>query len=198
MIISRTPVRMSFVGGGSDMASFYEQSPGAVLSTTIDKYIYVTLNPKFDGGIRVGYSRNEDVKTLEEVEHPIVRNTLGMMDCPSGVEITTIADVPSKGTGLGSSSTFTVGLLNAVSAYQGRGRGKKWLARKACEVEIDLCGEPIGKQDQYAAAYGGFNVFEFLSNGKVRTTPVMMAQDTRKRLHENVMLFYTGVTRSAS
>ncbi|MFT5798753.1 MAG: D-glycero-alpha-D-manno-heptose-7-phosphate kinase [Candidatus Azotimanducaceae bacterium] len=198
MIISRTPVRMSFVGGGSDMASFYEQSPGAVLSTTINKYIYVTLNPKFDGGIRVGYSRNEDVKTLEEVEHPIVRNTLGMMGCPSGVEITTIADVPSKGTGLGSSSTFTVGLLNAVSAYQGRGRGKKWLARKACEVEIDLCGEPIGKQDQYAAAYGGFNVFEFLSDGKVRTTPVMMSQDTCKRLHENVMLFYTGITRSAS
>lgn len=198
MIISRTPVRMSFVGGGSDMASFYQQSPGAVLSTAIDKYIYVTLNPKFDGGIRVAYSSNEEVKELADLQHPIVRNTLEMLGVTSGVEITTVADVPSKGTGLGSSSTFAVGLLNAVSAYQGRGRGKKWLAQKACHVEIDLCGEPIGKQDQFAAAYGGFNVFEFLENGKTRTTPVMMDQTTRRRLQENIMLFYTGVTRSAS
>lgn len=198
MIISRTPVRMSFVGGGSDIASFYEQCGGAVLSTAIDKYIYVTLNAKFDGGIRVAYSRNEDVQTLAELQHPIVRNSLKMLGITSGVEITTVADVPSKGTGLGSSSTFAVGLLNAVSAYQGRGRGKKWLAQKACHIEIDLCGEPIGKQDQYAAAYGGFNVFEFLENGKTRTTPVMMDFETRKQLQENIMLFYTGVTRSAS
>lgn len=198
MIISRTPVRMSFVGGGSDMASFYEQSPGAVLSTAIDKYIYVTLNPKFDGGIRVAYSQNEDVQTLSEVKHPIVRKSLEMLNITSGVEITTVADVPSMGSGLGSSSTFAVGLLNALSAYQGRGRGKKWLAQKACHVEIDLCKEPIGKQDQYAAAYGGFNVFEFMENGKTRTTPVMMDLATRKKLQENIMLFYTGVTRSAS
>lgn len=198
MIISRTPVRMSFVGGGSDMPAFYEQAPGAVISTTINKYIYVTLNRKFDGGFRVGYSKNEEVETIDQIEHPIVRNTLEHLDCRSGVEITTIADIPSKGTGLGSSSSFTVGLLNAVSAYKGRGRGKKWLAKNACHVEIGLCKEPIGKQDQYAAAYGGFNVFEFLPGGKVITTPIEMPYETHTRLCENTMLFYTGVTRSAS
>lgn len=198
MIISRTPLRMSFVGGGSDIPGFYERFGGAVLSTTIDKYVFVTCNPKFDNGIRVSYSRTEEVTSVDQIQHRIVRATLNLLEAFGGIEITTIADVPSRGTGLGSSSSFTVGLLNVLHAFQGRYASPARLAEEACRVEIDLCGEPIGKQDQYAAAFGGFNLFEFQPGGRVDATPVMMPAERRQSLARRIIAFYTGVTRSAS
>ncbi|MDQ0443013.1 GHMP family kinase ATP-binding protein [Methylobacterium persicinum] len=189
---------MSFVGGGSDMPEFYRRHGGAVLSTAIDKYIYVNINQKFDGGIRLGYSKNEEVDSVDQIEHRLVRAAFECLNIKGGVEITTIADIPSRGTGLGSSSSFTVGLLNAVSAYQGRHISADDLGRMSCEIEIDRCGEPIGKQDQYAAAYGGFNLIEFKADESVLVTPVIMPRDVRTKLEESILVFYTGITRSAS
>ena len=198
MITSRTPLRMSFVGGGSDLPSFYRRHGGAVISTAIDKYVYVNINKKFDGGIRIAYSRTEEVDTIDKIEHRLVRATFEMLGLQGGVEITTIADIPSRGTGLGSSSSFTVGLINAVSAYQGHHVSAETLGAKSCEVEIDRCGEPIGKQDQYAAAYGGFNLIQFNPDDSVLVTPVIMQKDKRDALERNIIVFYTGITRSAS
>jgi D-glycero-alpha-D-manno-heptose-7-phosphate kinase len=161
VIISRTPLRMSFVGGGSDIASFYRKHGGAVLSTTIDKYIYITVNRKFDGGIRLAYSKTEEVESLNQIDHRLLKSAFEMLGVSGGVEVTTTADIPSRGTGLGSSSSFTVGLIQAIAAYLGQHISAEDLARLACEVEIERCGEPIGKQDQYAAAYGGLNLIEF-------------------------------------
>jgi len=198
MIISRTPFRMSFVGGGSDLPTFYRQQHGAVLTTAIDKYVYVTINKKFDDGIRIAYSKNEEVETVEQIEHRLVRAAMSLAELRGGVEITTIADIPSKGTGLGSSSSFTVGLLHALNAYKGIFSSSELLAAESCKIEIDICNEPIGKQDQYAAAYGGFNLIEFLGDESVVVSPVICKPDTLKTLDNNILLFYTGITRSAS
>src|SRR3984957_8107331 len=161
MIISRTPLRMSFAGGGSDLPLFYRKFGGAVVSTAINKYVYVTVNPKFDHHTRISYSKTEEVETIAEIQHPLVRESMKMLRLKGGIEITSIADIPSRGTGLGSSSSFTVGLLHALHAFQGRYAAADRLAQEACEVKIGRCGEPIGKQDQYAAAYGGLNFIEF-------------------------------------
>jgi D-glycero-alpha-D-manno-heptose-7-phosphate kinase len=198
MIISRTPLRMSFVGGGSDLPSYYREHGGAVLSAAINKYVYVNVNRKFDDGIRIAYSKTEEVQTVEEIEHRLVKATFGMLGIPGGVEITTIADIPSRGTGLGSSSSFTVGLINALNAYCGRPTSAETLGRESCRVEIDLCGEPIGKQDQYAAAYGGLNLIEFKQDDSVLVTPVIMKNELRDTLFKRMVVFYTGKTRSAS
>ncbi len=198
MIISRTPLRMSFVGGGSDLPAFYRRHGGAVLSTAIDKYVYVNINRKFDGGIRIAYSKTEEVEAVSEIEHRLVRATLEYLQVPGGLEITTIADIPSRGTGLGSSSSFTVGLLNAVSAYLGRHISADDLGRLSSMIEIERCGEPIGKQDQYAAAYGGLNLIEFKADDSVQVTPLIMPLDARDTLERRIIVFYTGITRSAS
>lgn len=198
MMISRTPLRMSFVGGGSDLPAYYRKFGGAVLSTAIDRYVYVTVNRKFDEGIRVGYSRNEEVGSVGEIEHPLVRAALEEMEIAGGVEITTIADVPSHGTGLGSSSSFTVGLLSALAAYQGRHMSSEALGSCSCRLEIDVCGEPIGKQDQYAAAFGGLNLIEFGQDDSVRVTPVALREEIRELLFRRIVVFYTGIGRSAS
>ena len=198
MIISRTPLRMSLVGGGSDLPSFYERHGGAVLSTAIDKYVFVTCNPKFDNGIRIAYSKTEEVANVDQIEHRIVRATMNLLHISGGIEITTIADVPSRGTGLGSSSSFTVGLLHVLHAFEGRYASAARLAEESCHVEIDICGEPIGKQDQYAAAMGGFNLIEFQRDGRVDVTPVVMPTAQRDLLSRRIVAFYTGVTRSAS
>lgn len=198
MIISRTPLRMSFVGGGSDLPSFYRQHGGAVLSTAIDKFVYVSINRKFDGGIRLAYSKTEEVQNLEEIEHELLRASFEMLGVRGGVEITTTADIPSRGTGLGSSSTFTVGLLNAMSAYLGRHVSAGELAERSCEVEIERCGQPIGKQDQYAAAFGGFNLIEFRQDDSVNVSPIIMRRDIQDLLERRIIVFYTGITRSAS
>jgi D-glycero-alpha-D-manno-heptose-7-phosphate kinase len=198
MIISRTPLRMSFTGGGSDIPSYYREYGGVVVSTAIDKYIYVNVNKKFDGGIRVGYSKNEEVLTVKEIEHRLVRASMEYLGLDGGIEITTIADIPSRGTGLGSSSSFTVGLLHALNAYMGRYISNEQLAADSCYIEIDLCDEPIGKQDQYAAAYGGFNVIKFKPNDTVVVTPIICEQETINSIERNILIFYTGITRSAS
>lgn len=198
MIVSRTPVRMSFVGGGSDIKGFYSRKKGAVISTAIDKYIYVTVNKKFDDAVRVAYSINEEVENAGLIQHPIVNTALNFLGIIKGIEITTVADIPSTGTGLGSSSTFTVGLLNALSCYAGTTRDKSWLAEKSCHIEIDLCGGPIGKQDQYAAAFGGLNFIEFHEDGTVSVESLNLEADILQSFEDNVLMFYTGVTRSAS
>ena len=198
MIISRTPLRMSLVGGGSDLPAFYRRKCGAVLSTTIDKYIYVTVNKKFDEGVRIAYSKNEEVKSVAQIEHRIVRTTMDYLGLRGGVEITTIADVPSDGTGLGSSSTFTVGLLHVLNAYLGRYTSAERLGADACTIEIDICSEPIGKQDQYAAAFGGLNLIEFYPDETVIVSPVICKPETIAEVQRNTLLLYTGIARSAS
>ena len=198
MIISRTPLRMSFVGGGSDLPSFYRKFGGAVVSTAIDKYVYVNVNQKFDSGIRIAYSKNEEVDSVAQIEHRIVKAVMQHLDLEGGVEITTIADIPSKGTGLGSSSSFTVGLLHVLNAYKGCYISSEQLGHDSCYIEIDACGEPIGKQDQYAAAYGGLNLIEFEPDDSVIVSPVICDRATVAELQANILVFYTGITRSAS
>lgn len=198
MIISCTPLRMSFVGGGSDLPAYYREYGGAVVSAAIDKYVYVTVNNKFDDGVRVAYSHNEEVADVRAVKHPLVKATMQMLGIQGGIEITTIADIPSQGTGLGSSSSFAVGLINALSAFKGQYISAGDLGRQGSHVEIDLCNEPIGKQDQYAAAFGGLNYIEFCPDDSVVVCPIISHPDTVKQLHRNCLLFYTGITRSAS
>ena len=198
MVISRTPLRISFVGGGSDLPTFYREHGGAVVSTAINKYVYVTVNKKFDDGVRVAYSQNEEVASSAEVKHPLVKATLDFLNIKGGVEITSIADIPSRGTGLGSSSSFTVGLINALSAYVGKYVSAEGLSESSCRIEIDICGEPIGKQDQYAAAYGGFNFIEFAKNGMTTVCPIICQPETIETIRKNTLMFFTGVTRNAS
>jgi D-glycero-alpha-D-manno-heptose-7-phosphate kinase len=198
MIVSRTPLRMSFVGGGSDLPDFYRVHGGAVLSAAIEKYVYVNVNRKFDDGIRVAYSKTEDVDHIDKVEHPIVRHAMKLMGVEGGIEIATIADIPSRGTGLGSSSSFAVGLLNALAAFKGEHINRETLGRQSSHIEIDLCGEPIGKQDQYAAAFGGMNLIEFKPDDRVVVSPIIMRPDLRETLTRRLIVFYTGITRSAS
>jgi D-glycero-alpha-D-manno-heptose-7-phosphate kinase len=198
MIISKTPLRMSFVGGGSDLPVFYRKFGGAVVSTAINKFVYVTVNQKFDERIRLSYSKTEDAKSAEKVKHPLVREALQMLGVRGGIEITSIADIPAKGTGLGSSSSFTVGLLNALHAFANRYASAEKLAEESCAIEIERCGEPIGKQDQYAAAFGGFNLIQFNADDSVSVEPIICKRETIERLQENLLVFYTGITRSAS
>lgn len=189
---------MSFVGGGSDLPSFYRKHGGAVVSTAISKFVYITLNEKFDHRIRLSYSRTEEADTVAEVQHPLVREAMKLLEVRGGIEITSIADIPSKGSGLGSSSAFTVGLLHALHAYSGRYASAEQLAREACAIELERCGEPIGKQDQYAAAFGGFNFIEFNPDDSVSVEPILCKRDTLAQLQENILVFYTGISRSAS
>lgn len=198
MILSKTPLRMSYVGGGSDMPAFYREELGAVLSTSIDKYMYIAVNRKFDGRIRLSYTRTEEVDRPDQIEHPLVREALQVVGIESGIEIASMADIPSKGSGLGSSSTYTVGLLNALYAYRNQFTPKEKLARQACEIEIERCGEPIGKQDQYAAAFGGLNLIRFHPDDSVSVDPVICTPALLHRLEESMLVFFTGRTRSAS
>ncbi|HTD67824.1 MAG TPA: GHMP kinase [Candidatus Limnocylindria bacterium] len=198
MIISRTPLRMSFVGGGSDLPSFHRRFGGAVVSTAVNKFVYITLNEKFDHRVRVSYSRTEEADTVAEIQHPLVRESMTLLDIRGGIEITSVADIPSKGSGLGSSSAFTVGLLHALHAYSGRYASAEQLAKEACSIEIERCGEPIGKQDQYAAAFGGFNFIEFNADDSVSVEPILCKRETLLQLQENILVFYTGISRSAS
>ena len=198
MIISRTPLRMSFVGGGSDLPVFYRKFGGAVVSTAINQFVYITVNRKFDEKIRVSYSKTEEAKTVDRIKHPLVREGMKMLGIDGGVEITSIADIPARGSGLGSSSSFTVGMLQALHAFSGRHAGAEQLAREACEIEIGRCGEPIGKQDQYAAAYGGLNFIQFNPDESVFVEPIICKRETIEQLQAHTLVFYTGITRSAS
>ena len=197
MILTRTPFRVSFAGGGSDLAEYYEQHGGCVLSTSINRYCYISIHPYFNEQLTLlKYSENELVEDLSQIRHRIFKCVLGEAKL-HGVEIVSTADVPG-GTGLGSSSTFTVGLLHAVTCYQGKYYSKEKLAAKACEVEIEKLGSPIGKQDQYAAACGGLNYIQFHRDGEVSVTPVVMKGSVYRQLQENLVMYYTGETRSAN
>lgn len=197
MIITRTPLRISFAGGGSDLPAFYEQERGAVVNTAIDKYIYITVNPKFDHKIRASYSVTEIVDTVADLQHELIRESLRLLGIEQSIEITSISDIPSQGTGLGSSSSYTVGLLNALYAHCGHMAGAERLAREACYIEIDRCGKPIGKQDQYSAAYGGLKYTQFNPDGTVFTDPIICSPRTMQQLQERLLLLYTGLTRKA-
>ena len=197
MIMTKTPFRISFAGGGSDLADFYEQYGGCVLSTSINRYCYISIHPYFDENkTLLKYSENELVNDLSEIRHRIFNCVLNERKL-HGVEIVSTADVPG-GTGLGSSSTFTVGLINTLNCYQGKYMSKGAIAEKACQIEIEKLGSPIGKQDQYAAAYGGLNFICFHRDGTVSVAPVMMRSETYRRLQQNLMMFYTGDVRSAN
>ena len=200
MIISRTPVRVSFCGGGTDVDWFSQASEngGMVTSLALDRYIHVTVNKRFDNRIRLSYSKLEIVDNFEELEHELVRESMRMTGVTSGVEITTIADIPSRGTGLGSSSSVTVGLLNALHCFAGRSVSASQLASEACQIEIDILEQPIGRQDQYAASYGGINTIKFCNNGDVLVEPIDISDSTKSRISEEFTLIFTGKSRSAS
>lgn len=197
MIITKTPFRVSFCGGGSDMEGFYREYGGCVLSTSINRYMYITMHPYFDRKkTAVKYSKTEIVDDITNIEHSIFKYVLNEKNI-SGVEIVSTADVPS-GTGLGSSSSFTVGLLHTLYCYQGKYVSKARLAEEACIVEINKLGNPIGKQDQYAAAFGGLNFISFHKDDTVSVEPVVTKSETLKRLQDNLVMFYTGLTHDAN
>lgn len=198
MIISRTPLRISFMGGGTDLASFYTLEEGAVISTTVDKYMYITVNNRFDASYRLSYSRTEICERLDQIEHPIFRAVLET-HAPgrSGLELISMADIPS-GTGMGSSSSFTVGLIHALKAHLGQSQTAEDLAREACRIEIEVLKEPIGKQDQYAAAKGGLQFIRFLPSGEVIADPVICSEKMVRELEQSLLLFFTGFSRNAS
>lgn len=198
MIITRTPLRISFAGGGTDLNAFYSRERGAVLSTAINKYIYITVNRKFDTKVRASYSITEMVDRAADLKHELIRESLNVVGVEGGIEITSISDVPSRGTGLGSSSSYTVGLLNALYAFTGKLTNAEKLAAEACRIEIEICGKPIGKQDQYIAAYGGMQFIQFNPDETVYVDPVRCERGLRERLRQNLLMLYTGVTRSAN
>ena len=198
MIISKTPMRMSFVGGGSDLSSFYRRHGGAVVSTAIDKYMYITVNHKFDSGIRASYSKTEEVEAAHQIKHPLIRAGLALVGIEGGIELASMADIPSRGTGLGSSSSFTVGLLHALYGFRNQYVSNEQLAAESCHIEIEICGDPIGKQDQYAAAYGGLNYIRFHPDESVSVDPIICDSETLQRLQDHILVFYTGRSREAS
>ena len=198
MVIVQTPLRISFFGGGTDFPGYFRARGGCVLSTTIDKYIFIVIKDRFDEKLRLGYTKTEMVDHLDELEHELIREAMRKTNITQGVEVTTLGDIPSAGSGLGSSSTVTVGALHAMYSYRGDLVTAERLASEACDIEIDQLGAPIGIQDQYIAAYGGLRFLEFCRNGQVIVDKVEIDRTTRRRLNENTMLFFTGVTRSAN
>lgn len=197
MIVSCAPFRVSFAGGGSDLASFYRKRRGAVLSCAIAKYSFIVVHPFFNASkYHLKYTRTELVDRIEDVQHPILREALRMQSIEPGLEIVSVADIPG-GTGLGSSSSFSVALINALYAHRRIFVPKERLASEACMLEIEKLGEPIGKQDQYAAAYGGVNLIEFERHGGVTVQPLLLPTATQSELEGNLMLFYTGTQRDA-
>ena len=196
MIISQTPFRVSFAGGGTDLAAFYTQEYGAVLSIALKRHMYVTIHSRFENNIRISYSKTEIANSAIEIKHDLVREAMRMTNTEAPLEITTIADVPA-GTGLGSSSTLTVGLLNALYAYKGLVSSRSKLAEQSSEIEIDRLGHPIGKQDQYAAAYGGMNYIKFNPNHTVEVQPVPCGIDILHEIERYSLMVYTGQQRSA-
>ena len=197
MIISQTPLRISFAGGGTDLPSFYHREDGWVISSAIDKFIFVIVKERFDEKIYINCSKKERVDSVDEIEHELVREAMRKTCVEKGVEITTLADIPSTGSGLGSSSSVTVGLLNALYAYQGELVTAEKLASEACDIEINILGKPIGKQDQYIAAYGGIRFIQFKSNEEVVVDRVRLENSHKRKFGANLLLFFTGKTRSS-
>jgi D-glycero-alpha-D-manno-heptose-7-phosphate kinase len=197
VIITRTPVRISIGGGGTDLPSYYRRFGGFVISAAINKHIYVGINETFSGGYRLKYSAMEHAATLSEIKHPLMREALRLHGVPAPIEVVTMADVPA-GTGLGSSGSFTVGLLRAIHAFQRRYVDPQAVAEEAAKIEIEILGEPVGKQDQYIAAFGGLACFEFCEDGGVNVTPLKVDNSTVYNLEDRLMMFFTGYSRNAS
>jgi D-glycero-alpha-D-manno-heptose-7-phosphate kinase len=198
MIITQTPLRIGLVGGGTDMPSYYREHGGRVLNCAIDKYVYVIVKQRFDDDIYVNYSKKEIVSQVEDLDHELAREAMIMAGVTGGVEITMLADIPSSGSGLGSSSSVTVGLLHALFTYRGRQVDLAELAEMACSIEIDICGKPIGKQDQYVAALGGMRDLRFGPGDSVVPNEVALSRAQRRELQQQVLLFFTGTTRDAN
>jgi D-glycero-alpha-D-manno-heptose-7-phosphate kinase len=200
MIVTKTPLRIGLLGGGSDMPSFFKKWGGCCINATIDKYVYVLVRKRFDDKIYLKYSENEvrDIRNIDNIEHDFIRETLKLLEIDYGIEIINWADIPTRGTGLGSSSSFLVGLLLALHTLEGNRPSKEQLAREACHIEIQLCGKPIGYQDQYAAAYGGLNRFDFYANDTVDVLQYPLSSTELLNLTNNMMMFYTGSTRPSS
>ena len=198
MIIARSPLRISLGGGGTDLPSYYSNHGGFLLAAAVDKYVYVSVNRPFQEGIVLKYSEIERVPSINQVKHPIIREALASLELRTPqIEISSIADIPS-GTGLGSSGSFTTALLKALHSHYRKNIQPKELAELACEIEIEKLGEPIGKQDQYIAAFGGLTSFTFNKDGSVVTEPLLISTDTLHNLEDNLLLFFTGISRSAS
>lgn len=196
MIIVQTPLRVSFFGGGTDFPSYYLNEGGCVLTSAIDKYIFVTIKQRFDDKLRIGYTKTEMVDSVGEVQHELIREALRKTGITYGIEITTTGDIPA-GTGLASSSAVTVGSLHAMYVFLRESVDAAQLAREACEIEIETLGKPIGIQDQYIAAFGGLRFIEFQQNGEIENHPIRLESRIKRRLNESLMLFFTGVTRQA-
>jgi D-glycero-alpha-D-manno-heptose-7-phosphate kinase len=198
MIITRSPLRISLGGGGTDLPSYYEQHGGFLIAAAIDRYVYITLHDTFVDDLIVKYSKLERVPEARDLEHPIIREAMDMLGISGrSLELTSMADIPA-GTGLGSSGSFTTGLLRALHAWKRNLIHPADLAAQACVIELDRLKEPIGKQDQYIAAYGGITCFSFLKDGKVEAWPLKLSEETRFDLEDNLLLFFTGYSRSAS
>jgi D-glycero-alpha-D-manno-heptose-7-phosphate kinase len=198
LIITRSPLRISLGGGGTDLPSYYREHAGFVLSAAIDKYVYITLHDTFEQQFIIKYSKTELVQSVEEIRHPIIREALKLVPVSAPhLEVVSMSDIPA-GTGLGSSGSFTVGLLRALYAHNKTSVTRQQLAENACHIEIDLLGEPIGKQDQYISSFGGITSFLFDPDGRVTVQPVPISSETLYNLEDNLLLFFTGFTRSAS
>lgn len=197
MIIVQTPLRISFFGGGTDFPSFFMEEGGCVLSSAIDKYIFVTVKERFDHKLRIGYTQTEMVDDVDQVQHELIRESLRLTGISRSIEVTTMGDIPSEGSGLGSSSTVTVGALHALYTYLGEMVSAEKLARESCAIEIDKLQKPIGIQDQYIAAYGNLRYFEFMPDGEVRAEKVAIDAEARRALNDRFLLFFTGVSRKA-
>lgn len=198
MIITQTPLRISFVGGGTDIAEFYTKEGGAVVSSAIDKYVYVIVKERFDKMIYLNWMKKEIVDRVDKIEHELIREAMKKTGVLGGVEIVTLSDIPAEGSGLGSSSSITVGLLHALYLYQGIPVSAEKLAREACEIEIEILGNPIGKQDQYIAAHGGLRHFEFQPDEQVVVTIPKVNHEFTQQLDSHLMLFFTGKTRKSA
>ncbi|MFH1521133.1 MAG: GHMP kinase [Candidatus Micrarchaeota archaeon] len=198
MLTSKSPLRISFFGGGTDFHDYYKYDYGCVLSTTIDKYVYIMVNRKFDERIQLNYRLTEIVDTVDEILHPTIRESMRFTGVTKAIELSVQADFPSHGTGLGSSSSFLVGLINALSTLNGKKPTSEELAKAACQIEIEILKEPIGKQDQYISAYGGFNFIKFNKDDSVTVEPVKAKPETLISLNKKLLFFYTGIGRSAS
>lgn len=197
MIITQTPLRISLFGGGTDFPDFYLNHGGCVLTTAINKYIFVIIKKRFGDLIRVGYSKTEIVDDLNKLDHELIRESLRIVGIDKGIEISTMADIPSTGTGLGSSSSVTVGSLHAMYAYKGNLVTSAQLAEESCKIEIEKLKKPIGKQDQYAVSYGGMSFIEFKNNGDIAVRKINLNSNIKQKLNENLLLFYTGITRKS-
>ncbi len=197
MIVTQTPLRISFAGGGTDFKDYYENREGFVVSSAIDKYVFVILSKRFDDKIYINYFKKEIVDKVDDIQHELVREAMRITEVDKGIEIVLLSDIPSEGSGLGSSSSFSVGLLNALHIYKGEQVSPAQLAKEACDIEINRCKKPIGKQDQYIAAFGGLREFRFKNCEEVESKRFVLSETQNRDLSNNLFLFYTNQTRKA-